>query len=364
MKTKFFLFILLLSILIGCKSEQKDVIIVGAVLPLSGDISTYGQWTKDGIDLAVNEINSNGLKIKIEYYDSKSTVKDAVSGINKLTENQNIKAIIGELASGATMAMASVAEKNHIILFSPASSSPSLSEAGDFIFRNWPSDNFEGKIMADYLINSVIDSIGIFCINNDFSLGIKSVFEKNYLSKGGKVVFIELVNENTKDMRSIVQKNSKKSIKGLYIIGYANDVGTILKSIKESKINVPVYSTSSAENALLFDILKEQANGLIYTAPAYNPNSKDFTVKNFVTNFDSIYHYTPPVNSATGFDAIQIIYKAIESVGNDSEKIKQYLYSLKDFPGVSGNTSFDSNGDVIKPVFLKIIRNNNFEILK
>ena len=365
------IFIILISIFLlsNCNKNHNNKIPIGAILPLTGTLSSYGKWTKDGIELAKEEINltrkkNNKKEIEILYSDSRSRISDAVSGLQKLLQNKEINVVIGELASGFTLAMAPIAERQKKILFSPASSSPDITNAGDYIFRNWPSDNYEGKIMAKYLINSGINNIGIIGVNNEFALGIISVFEEYFYKSGGKIKIKELVNEGQIDYSNSIQRFKNRKIQAIYIVGYAKEVGLIIKALKEFEINTPLYSTSSAENELLIKMLGDKANGLIYSAPAYDPNSKDEHVSAFVEKFKQKYGYIPPINSATGYDALMIINYAIEKVGNNAKRIKDFLYQLKDFPGVSGKTSFDKNGDVQKEVFLKRIVEKKFVILE
>ncbi len=361
--------IISLVLFYSCSSNSKKDIKIGAVLPLTGELASYGKWTKDGIDLAVEEINktrkaNDESLIKILYEDDQSTPNQAVSGLQKLISIENVKVVIGDLASGFTLNMAPIAEQKHVILFSPASSSPLITNAGDYIFRNWPSDIYESKALANYLLKQNKKRIGIIAVNNDFGVGIDSAFVTYFKAVGGAVAYNEFVSENKNSYRSEIQKIKNIPVDGMYIIGYATDVAKTIKAIKEALINVSLFSTSSAENQILINMLGKNANGLVYTAPSYDANSSDSLVKQFVMNFKNKYNYLPPLNAATGYDAVRILIYAINNVGYNANLIKDFLVHVKDFPGVSGKTTFDNNGDVAKPIILKIIKNDMFEMLK
>lgn len=102
------------------------------------------------------------------------------------------------------------------------------------------------------------------------------------------------------------------------------------------------------------------AEGAIYTYRAYDPNSEQKEIKVFVENFRSKYGIEPDNWAAQSYDALKIVVLAIERGGYNSDGIKKALYGIRNFPGVSGLTSFDEYGDVIKPIRLKIVRNGEF----
>ncbi|MDO9578536.1 MAG: ABC transporter substrate-binding protein, partial [Candidatus Cloacimonadales bacterium] len=132
---------------VGC-SKKDNVIKIGSILPLTGDAAVYGQWAKQGLELAVNELNNNTnqkKKIKIIYEDDQCGPQAGVNSYHKLVNVDKVKVIIGALCSSSTMAIEPLANKDKVLLFSPGSSSPLLSNSGPYFFRNWPSDIYEGE---------------------------------------------------------------------------------------------------------------------------------------------------------------------------------------------------------------------------
>ena len=132
---------------------EEKVVKIGAILPLTGDAAKYGESAKEGIELAIKEINAEGgvkgHKIEIIYEDSQGLPTTGVSAFQKLITSNRVPAVIGGLFSSVTLAIAPIANREHVVVLSPTSSAPAITKAGDYIFRNCASDIFEGKIMAE-----------------------------------------------------------------------------------------------------------------------------------------------------------------------------------------------------------------------
>jgi branched-chain amino acid transport system substrate-binding protein len=179
--------VLLLAVIAGAclQDTQSDEIKIGAILPLTGEAAEYGEDAKLGIDLAVEEINAaggiNGKMIQVVYEDSQATPSQGVAAIQKLITVDKVPVIIGAMASSVTLAIAPIAEENKVVLLSPASTAPQITEAGDYIFRNEVSDAYGGKAQAELTWDELgIKNVAILCINNDYGVGTADTFKKNF----------------------------------------------------------------------------------------------------------------------------------------------------------------------------------------
>lgn len=353
----------------GCKPKAKktEVIKIGAILPLSGDAAQYGEWGKSGIALAVEEINSKGginnKKIKVIYEDDAADPKKGVSAANKLIAVDGVKVILGPIPSTVTLAVAPICEKNKVVIMS-SSSSPAITSAGDYIFRNWPSDDFEGTAMADYAVKKGYKRVAVFNINNEYGLGVVKVFKKKFSELGGKVVISETFAQGSSDMKSQLLKIKDRNPDAIYLVGHAKENGHVVKQSRDLKIEAKILGTVGIEGPDFINIAGESAEGVIYTAPAFDPDSTDPLIKKYQVAYAKKYGKKSEIFAATMYDATKIVALMIKKNGYDSDKIKEGLYRLKDYPGVTGNTTFDSNGDVIKSVMFKTVKNGKFVILK
>ena len=138
--------------------EDTSPIVVGFISPLTGDAATYGEPGQKVTQLAVAEINNaggiNGRELQVIYEDGKCNGKDAASAMQKLVNVDKVQAVLGGFCSGESLAAAPIANANKVLLFSPGSSSPDLTEAGPYFFRNYPSDESQGKVLAEVAYNT------------------------------------------------------------------------------------------------------------------------------------------------------------------------------------------------------------------
>lgn len=351
----------------SCTEKKAEIIKIGAMLPLSGDAAQYGEWGENGISLAVDEINSKGgikgNKIEVVYEDDAADPKKGVSTVNKLISIDKVKVIIGPIPSAVTLAIAPICENNKVVVLS-SSSNPIITHAGDYIFRNWPSDDFEGSAMAQYAIKMKFNNVAVFHINNEYGLGIATVFKEQYVKLGGSVLITEAFMQGGSDMRSLLTKIKSYNPDAIYLIGHTKENGYIVKQARDLGIKTQILGTVGIEGPDFINIAGECAEGLVYTVPAFDPDAQDPVMNTYQEAYIKKYGKKSEIFAATAYDALNIIALMIQKYGNDPDKIKAGLYALKDYPGVSGVTSFDENGDVVKPVIFKTVKNQQYTIIK
>jgi branched-chain amino acid transport system substrate-binding protein len=370
-----FLMAALIIISFGCaqkagkaKEEPKEIKI-GAILCLTGSGAAYGEDSQRGIQLAVEEINKSGgikgIPIKLIVEDDQTNPTSSASATAKLISQEKVQVIIGAVTSSSMLADAPIAEKAKVIMLSPGASSPKVTAAGDYIFRNWISDALEGKAMADYLYNDEkVRKAAILYINNDYGTGLKEVFNQHFKALGGEITDIESNNQDDTDFRTQLTKIIASGPDRIYLPGYYKEMALILKQAKEVRNTIPFRSVVTFEEPELLKLAKSEAEGVIYSSPFYNPEENNDNVVKFVASFKREYNREPGIFAAHGYDAIMIIAKVLRKCDQcSSELIKNELYKTQNFPGVSGLTTFDKNGDVIKPVAIKQVKNGKCILL-
>lgn len=361
MKNNILFTFVIISLFMSCKSPNNTNE-VGLIVFKTGGAATYGEKSLNGINLALDKIKDNSLHLIIE--DDQTKPEKAVSAYNKITSTHpNIQIIIGALTSSSLLAIAPLAEKDKVILFSPCSSSPEITNAGDYIFRNWPSDEVEGKLMASFAKNKGINKVVILAMNNAYGIGLKDVFTSKFSSLGGKIIHTESFNENTTDFKSLVNKLKNVDYDAIYAPSHAKEAGLLIKTLRENGVNKLVMGCVTYESPDLITSAGNSLNNVVFTTPWFDAKTNNPASVNFVKSYKQKYNEIPDNFAAQSFDAIMILKMAIDSVGYNSDNIKDYLYSLKNYNGVSGLTSFDINGDVIKPALIKTIKNNKFVVV-
>jgi branched-chain amino acid transport system substrate-binding protein len=358
--------VLALAILLVVTQTKKEPneIKIGAVLPLTGDGAKYGIGAKEGIDLALDEINSKGglfgKKVVVIYDDSRLNPADGVAAITKMIDTQKINIIIGDIGSSVTLAMAPIAKQKKAILLSPASSSPKITGIG--IFRIWPSDTIEGKIMAEFSKNEMhFNKMAVLYINNDYGVGLKTIFEKTFSDLKGLIILSEAYEQGGTDFRTILTKVKKEKPDAIYFAGYYSEIAVLIRQAKELGIKSKFFSCVGVYEPQFIDLSKGAAEGLIFSAPAYDPKSNNPATVSFVQNFMKKYNREPGIFQAHGYDSLKIIAEAIKKAGGvGSDSIRKALFDIKNYEGATGIMSFDINGDVEKGSRILEVKNGAF----
>lgn len=355
--TAIFSFVSFLIVFTGC-DKKEDVIIIGANLPLTGEVAVYGQNDKKGMDLALSESDLN-IKVEIVYEDNKGTAKDAVLAANKLM-NENVIAIIDDAISGISLATIPIYEKSKIPLISTGATNPALSGISPFFFRIWNSDAEEGDFAATAAYNDLSKRKAVILyLNSDYGLGLKNVFEKKFISLGGKVEASISFEENVRDYRAIINQFKNKDFDLIYIVGYAPQTGPLVKNIKELRINKSILSTVATEDQNFIELAGTASEGVIYV---FNTTPQGGNYEKFVNNYKKRYNEEPQLLTDVGYDAVKLVIMAIKGGARTGEEVKNFLKNMKPYEGASGLVKFDENGDVHKPMIKKTIKDKKFVI--
>jgi branched-chain amino acid transport system substrate-binding protein len=347
-------------------AKPAEPLRIGAILSLTGSAAQYGKWSQNGIELAVSEINGaggvDGKPLEIIYEDDASVPGSAVSAAKKLIAIDHVSAIIGPLTSSSVLAAAPVAEASHVVLLSPCGSSPKITEAGDYIFRNWPSDNFEGSAMADFLAQQLhLKRVVIVAMNNEYGLGLRDVFISRGKELGLQILDVLSFEQGATDFRTQVARVAELKPDVVYAPGHAKEVAMLIRQSREIGVRA-VFASGVAFGAPdVFTIAGSAADGTYFTAPSFEPSSQAEIVKKFETSYSQRFHMQGEVFAGHAYDAVRILAKAFHDAGGDATKVKTALYAIKHFPGVTGDTTFDRNGDVAKPVAIKVASGDSFK---
>ena len=346
----------------GCQNKQE--INVGVILPLTGSAAVWGQNAKMGIELAYSEIEkelaSNDIKIRLMFEDSKSDTRTAVTLMQKMVSRERVQIVIGDIASSSVLAMAPVAERNQVVLLSPGASNPDISKAGSFIFRNWQSDALEGEASANFVFNVLAqEEVGILYVNNGYGAGLMSSFTSKFQDFGGRIIANVSFEQDATNMRTQLNTLKNREIRTVYLPGYPKEMALVLKQAQELNYFPQFISTQSFDDPFILDNVGDAAEGVIYTIPE-PADSTSMTVRNFSQNYFKKFNKQPGVCSNTGYDAIRIVFYAIKNGARSGNEFREFFHKIKDFDGAAGITTFDENGDVVRPFVFKTVKDSRF----
>lgn len=325
--------------------NEKEPIKIGIMGPLTGDLASLGQNSKLAVDIAIEEINQaggiNGRLLQVIYEDTKCNPKDGADAGAKLMNVDHVSAIIGGVCSSETLAVAPIAEQTKTVVLSHCASAPSVSNAGDYIFRVYPSDSFQGKYLASYVFNNlgVKKAAILFCLS-DYCEGLRSTFRKGFEELGGQIVSEEGYEQSARDLRSQLTKIKKANPDGIYFASYTEAAIPGIKQFKEMGMNAKLFGADAWDDPKIWDSVGAAGNGSLFTVVA--PSAKGFQEK--FSNKTGKNDLT--ICAPQAYDAINIIANIMKKVGTNGESIKNELYAVKNYQGVSGLINFDSNGDL------------------
>ena len=351
------LFVVFLLILFGCKEELK-VYRVGAVVPLSGQFEAYGRNVKNGLTLALEEINaSGGVKGKtldILFEDDRSDEKVAAGKVKAL-KGSGVAVIIGGVTSNEALAMAPVCEQEKVVLLSPTASSPKLTGIGQYFFRNYPSDTLEGRVMAEYAVRRMkIRTVAILYIDKEYGKGITDVFKERFQGLGGVVSYEKGYPEGTVDFVEDVKQIKANPPDAVYLPGYFTEVAAILKELKAQKVEAKVISTQGMAQPMIVEIAGEAAEGVVYPQPPFDPESNDPEIQKYVASYKKKFPTKPDIDAAFSYDALRLVARAIENCANYPQDLRARIADTN-FKGITGDIAFGANGDVdIQPRMFEI----------
>ncbi|MAH32934.1 hypothetical protein CL615_00935 [archaeon] len=353
--------------LVGCAPVQEsksavEPIKIGGLFPLSGDGAAYGIPIQRATMIAVNEINAeggiNGRPLNIIFEDAKCNPKDAVTATQKLVSVDKVKVILGGVCSGETLGAAPITEENKIVVISPSSTSPDITNAGDFVFRTAASDAFAGKVAAEVAANNLnAKTAGIISETTDYAQGLRKVFKEEFEKAGGKVVANEVFNPDDTDFRTQILKVKNAEPDVIYLAPQTVPKGVLLsKQIKEAGVEQQLIT---AEVLIGRNVVAENApdlEGMIGIEAEFDdkaPKSAAFLAK-YLAEAGEEAPFPPFMTAA--YDNVNLIADAIRQHGYDSEKIRDYLYNVKDYEGALGKITIDANGDPILEFSVKQVK--------
>ena len=354
-------FAIVLLFFAGCAEKKADTFTIGGIFPLSGPVAVYGTEARNGVELAIAEINAAGgiagKQVVLIGEDDEGNPEKTVNVYKKLTTKDGVKIIIGSLTSGATAAITSLAQAQKVLLLAPAATMPSITDAGDYVFRACFIDPFQGtvggKFTAEHLGKK--RAAVLYDVGNDYSVGLYDNFKIAFEKAGGTVVAAESYSTGDKNFSAQLTKikNAKPDV--VYLPDYYGVVALIAKQLRDQGINTEIVG-GDGWGGLVGNAGDEVLNG--FYSDHYASDSSDPRVKRFVDAYAKQYGTTPVSFAALAYDCVYLLKDAVEKAGttSDSAAIRDALAKTNG-SYVTGNLTFDAKRNPIKPaVMMELIK--------
>jgi len=372
--------LMLFSLLAGCgtkapatdkAADQSDTIKLGFLGALTGSVANYGNPGQKGMKMAIDELNAKGgiLGKKVEgiYEDNKGESSEIANITTKYITKDKVVALVGDPCTGLTKVAADIAQKNKVVIFSAGATGAGVVEIGDYVFRNTLLDAVAAPAVVDWMINkkgwknlAVITSG-----NNGYSTALTPIFKQAISDKGGKVVLEDTINDGETDFTAQVTKLKNAGADALVFTGYYTEAALIMNEAKKKNLDIVLVGGDGLYGQDLVKLGGAAVQEKVVFYAGFSTDQPTAETAKFLEAYRAKYQEDPDMFSAQYYDAVMILAKAMEtSKSTDPSVFKAELAKLKDYPGVSGVTTFGPNREPIKsPVCLLTVKGEKFPAL-
>jgi branched-chain amino acid transport system substrate-binding protein len=364
--------ILSVSLFSACTNPGagSDKVRVGVFMSLTGSTANFGISSVNGIKMAADEVNAaggiNGKQIELLVQDDRSDASEAATIVTKFVTQDQVHAVLGEVASSRSIAAAPIAQNAKVPMLTPSSTNPEVTKKGDFIFRSCFIDPVQGAAIAQFAAKSLNAKTAAIMVDrkNDYSTGLEKVINETFTRMGGKIVAVQSYQEGDQDFNAQLTSLKGANPEVIFVPGYYNDVGLIAKQARDKGITVPLIGGDGWDSTQLYAIGGTALNGSYFTNH-YSPYDTDPKVQKFVNDYKARYNSLPDALAATAYDAAKIMFDAIKRAPSlDGPAIRDALAATKDFPGVTGTVTFNENRDAVKPIVMIEIKDGGTYAVK
>ena len=347
----------------GCGGGEKkaDTIKVGANLEMTGGSASYGISSKNAIELAFKEINEkggiNGKQLELVVADNKSEAAEATNAMQKLVSQDNVVAVIGPNLSSSVIAASAINNSAKVLDIAPMATNPYVTvdqasgKTKDFNYRTCFIDPFQGTVMAKFATAELGVGNAAVLIDNssDYAKGLAQFFKGNFVKEGGAVTAEESYLQKDTDFKATLTKIKATNPDFLYVPGYYQEVGLIVKQARELGMNMPIAGGDGWDSAKMPEIAGAAALNNTYFSSLYSPEDSSDINKNFVAAYEKAYGQKPDVFAALSYDSALLVAEAIKNAGStEPAKISEAMAKINGFSGVSGSVTFDDKHNPVK----------------
>lgn len=345
----------------GCGSQEDNTVIkIGANLEMTGTNATFGQSATNGAKLAIKEVNEKGgvlgKQVSLVVADNKSEAAEAANAMQKLITQDKVLAVIAPIASSSVIAGAQVNMDGKVLAISPTASNPKVTvdpdsgKTRDYLFRAAFIDPFQGKVMANFASHSLHGKRAALYIDtsSDYAKGLGQFFKETFTQNGGEIVAEEAYLAKDTDFKATLTKIKAAEPDILFVPGYYQEVGMIIKQARELGLQAAVLGGDGWDSAKLPEIAGAQALNHTFFASHYSPDDDSPAIQSFVKAYQAEYGQVPDSFAVLSYDATMMILEAIKRAGSeDTVRIKDELANTKDYQAVSGTITINDTHDAI-----------------
>lgn len=378
MKRYFLVFIFLILIIYGCSKDKGDVIKIGVIAELTGDVPAFGASCQNSVLMAAKEVNDlGGLKVSGKFYKVQLVIEDnadrpeqSAAIAQKLITQDKVVAILGPNTSGGAIPASEIAESSKIPFITPISTNPKTTidpvtgQPKKFAFRVCYLDTFQGRVIASFVLTRLKAKRAavLFDVTSEVLKGQAEYFKKSFEEQGGSVVAFETYSAGDRDFSTQFTKIKNSNPDIIYLPSYYGEVPLQVGQAKRLGITVPFIGSDAWSTHELIKLCGQDCEGYWFcshfSAGGTSPNTVDF-----VNRFKKIYGVIPDDVAALTYDGFGILMDSIKRAGKvNPQAIRDSIANTKGYKGVTGNITYTKDcGDPIKGAVIIQIKDGDFK---
>lgn len=354
---------------VSCVKEPNKLVI-GFFGSLTGEEATFGLSARDGIELAIEEVNASGgvlgKPVELKIYDTQGTDEGALTSVKRLITLDHVVALLGEVSSSRSLVSSLIAQKHQIPMITPSATNPLVTQTGDYIFRVCFIDPFQGEVMAKFAYKSL--KLKKAAILNDshssYSIGLAEYFKETFQSLGGEVVIEETYMSGDVVFENQLSRIKKKGAEFIFLPAYYAEAALVAKEIQKNEMKIPLLGGDGWESESLLEIAGDSLNGS-YFSSHYTLEDPNPEVQNFIKTYQKKFGTKPDSQAALAYDAARILFEAIKRAKSTKGKsIRDALNLTRNFSGITGSISFNENRDAVKPAVVLQIKGDKVKFVE
>ncbi|WP_440312346.1 ABC transporter substrate-binding protein [Leucobacter chromiireducens] len=352
----------------GGEGGADGAIPIGYTATLSGDFASYGLEMREGIDLAISEINADGgvlgRDLTTEVVDDEGKPANGPVIAQEMCDNSEIPAVLGFSFSSVALSGLPIYTQCGLPIVAAAVTSPELSGASDIFFRTVFTDAYQGAEAASFISeHRGVKKIAILYQQDDYGKGVADSFTEAFEAAGGTVTSSQAYQLGTVNFGSTVDAALKDQPDAVFIGGFYTEAGKIVNQVRDAGSDLPIFASDGAASPLFLDLAGANAEGVeVYAAfSASDPRPES---AKFVEAFQAQYNKDPSSWAALAYDATYIAAEGITEAGStDRAAVADAIRKTDGYAGASGTISFDDEGNRVGELTFQRVEDGKFVVI-
>ncbi|HXF37024.1 MAG TPA: ABC transporter substrate-binding protein [Actinomycetota bacterium] len=349
----------------GGSAGGSGVFKIGFTGTLSGEFASYAVEMRQGVELAVDEINAaggvEGARVEIVVADDRGEPSQGPVVAQRFCDDEDIKVVLGYSFSSVALAAVPVYDRCGLPVLASAVTSPDLSGSSRYFFRNVLTDAVQGAQMGRYAVDVLgFRRIATLHQVDDYGNGVNAAFESAVREAGGEIVSSDGYQLGTKDFRGQLTRIDSVDPDAIFVGGFYPEAAKIAEQARDLGLGQRILGTDGSLSPDLIALGGESVEGMILYG-LFHPSLESPEVQRFVSSFEERFGQEPSSWSALAYDAVYAVKAAVELAGGTSrDDVREGLAGVENVPGVTGPTSFNEEGDRITNVLFLTVRDGEF----